>query len=72
MGNVFLTGGRSRAINVHIDPDRMRAYGITVEEVRQSLVAQNVEVPGGIVDQGVKEMVLRTLGALPLRINSMN
>lgn len=38
------------------------AYGISVEEVRRSLVAQNLEVPGGIVDQGAKEMVLRTLG----------
>ncbi|XZE45385.1 efflux RND transporter permease subunit [Pirellulaceae bacterium SH467] len=62
VGNVFLTGGRSRAINVRIDTDRLRAYGISVEEVRRSLVAQNLEVPGGIVDQGAKEMVLRTLG----------
>ena len=62
VGNVFLTGGRSRAINVRIDTDRLRAYGVSIEEVRQALGSQNLEVPGGIVDQGQREMVLRTLG----------
>lgn len=64
VGNVFLTGGRNRAINVRVDTDRLRAYGISIEEVRQALVAQNMEVPGGIVDQGPREMVLRTLGRI--------
>lgn len=65
VGNVFMTGGRSRAINVRVDTDRLKAYAISIEEVRQSLVSQNLEVPGGIVDQGQREMVLRTLGRIP-------
>lgn len=65
VGNVFLTGGRSRAINVRVDTDRLRAYGISIEEVRQALVNQNLEVPGGIVDQGQRELILRTLGRIP-------
>ena len=65
VGNVFMTGGRSRAINVRVDTDRLKAYSISIEEVRQALVSQNLEVPGGIVDQGQREMVLRTLGRIP-------
>lgn len=64
VGNVFLTGGRSRAINVRLDIDKLRAYNLSVEEVRRALIAQNLEVPGGIVDQGPREMVLRTLGRI--------
>lgn len=64
VGNVFLTGGRNRAINVRVDTDRLRAYGVSIEEVRQALISQNMEVPGGIVDQGQREMVLRTLGRI--------
>ena len=73
VGNVFMSGGRSRAINVRVDTDRLRAYGISVEEVRKSLVAQNLEVPGGIVDQGPREMVLRTLGRVtrPEKFNDL-
>lgn len=64
VGNVFMTGGRSRAINVQVDTDKLRSFGVSIEEVRQALVSQNVEVPGGIVDQGEREMVLRTLGRI--------
>ncbi len=64
VGNVFMSGGRSRAINVRVDTDRLRAYGITIEEIRMALVNQNMEVPGGIIDQGPREMVLRTLGRI--------
>ncbi len=64
VGNVFLTGGRNRAINVRVDTDRLKAYSVSIEEVRQALVSQNLEVPGGIVDQGQREMVLRTLGRI--------
>jgi hydrophobic/amphiphilic exporter-1 (mainly G- bacteria), HAE1 family len=64
VGNVFMSGGRSRAVNVRIDTDKLKAYSVSIEEVRQSLVSQNLEVPGGIVDQGQREMVLRTLGRI--------
>lgn len=62
VGNVFMAGGRSRAINVRIDMDRMVAYGLSVDDVRQALISQNLEIPGGIVEQGQRELVLRTLG----------
>jgi HAE1 family hydrophobic/amphiphilic exporter-1 len=64
VGNVFLTGGRNRAINVRVDTDRLRVLGVSIEEIRRALVAQNLEIPGGIVDQGPREMVLRTLGRI--------
>ncbi len=73
VGNVFLTGGRNRAINVRVDTDRLKAYSVSIEEVRQSLLSQNLEVPGGIIDQGQREMVLRTLGriATPEKFNEL-
>ncbi len=64
VGNVFMSGGRSRAINVRIDLDRLKAYNLSIDEVRQALVSQNLEIPGGIVDQGERELVLRTLGRI--------
>ena len=64
VGNVFLSGGRNRAINVRVDTDQLRALEISIEDVRRALITQNLEVPGGIVDQGPREMVLRTLGRI--------
>ncbi len=64
VGSISLVGGRSRAMNVVLDVDRMAGYNLSVEEVRQALVRQNLEVPGGRMDQGPRELVLRTLGRL--------
>lgn len=62
VGAVFLAGGRRRAINVIIDIDRLCSYDLSIEDVRQALANQNLEMPGGIVNQGQRELVLRTLG----------
>lgn len=64
VGAVFLSGGRQRAINIVIDTDRLSAYALSIEDVRQALLTQNLEVPGGIVQQGPRELVLRTLGRI--------
>ncbi|MGN6545109.1 MAG: efflux RND transporter permease subunit [Aureliella sp.] len=64
VGNVFMSGGRSRAINIRVDMDRLVAYGLSIDDVRLALKTQNLEIPGGIVDQGQRELVLRTLGRI--------
>ncbi len=62
VGAVILVGGHRRAINVYLDPDRLVAYGLSAEDVRQALLQQNLESPGGRVDQRSLENVLRTMG----------
>ncbi len=65
VGAVVLVGGRTRAINVYLDPDRVLKYdGLSVEEVRAALARENQELPGGRVDQGKGELGLRTMGRL--------
>ena len=51
-------------MNVVVDTERLAGYNLSVEDVRQALVRQNLEVPGGRIDQGSRELVLRTLGRL--------
>lgn len=62
VGAVIMVGGQNRAVNVWIDPDRLRARDLSIEDVRQALLRQNLELPGGRVDSGTREEVLRTLG----------
>jgi hydrophobic/amphiphilic exporter-1 (mainly G- bacteria), HAE1 family len=64
VGAVFLSGGRTRAINVVVDTDHLASYDMSIEDVRQAILRQNLEVPGGIVEQGPRELVLRTLGRI--------
>ncbi len=64
VGAVNLVGGRTRAMNVVIDTEKLAAYGLSIADVELSLRQQNLEVPGGRIDQGPRELVLRTLGRL--------
>lgn len=62
VGEVQIVGGLERAINIWIDPDRLAAYGIPITAVREALVRQNAEAPGGNVTSGGREQTLRTMG----------
>ncbi|MFM7317688.1 MAG: efflux RND transporter permease subunit [bacterium] len=64
VGNISITGGQTRAINIVVDIERLAGHELSVEDVRSALVSQNLEVPGGRIDQGAREVVLRTLGRL--------
>src|SRR5262249_24650163 len=63
VGSVVLVGGRQRAIQVTIEPDRLLKYErLTIDDVRMALERENQELPGGRVDRGLSERVLRTMG----------
>ena len=64
VGAVNISGGRVRAIRIDVDIDRLRAFGLTIGDVQQALEQQNVEIPGGRLDQGSREVVVRTLGRM--------
>ncbi len=65
VGAVAIVGGRKRAVNVYLNPSRMEALGLTVPQVKAALQAQNLEIPGGRVETGTRELVLRTMGRMP-------
>ena len=64
VGEVTISGGRAREIHIVLDIEKLNAHGLTVDRVRDVIVAENVEVPGGYVPQGDAELTLRTLGRL--------
>lgn len=64
VGQITIIGGQERQINVWVDPDKMRAYNITPAEVSAALKMQNVEFPSGRLDEGQKELSVRTMGKI--------
>jgi HAE1 family hydrophobic/amphiphilic exporter-1 len=62
IGAVTLVGQRRREIQIAVDPNRLAAYGLPVQQVRLALERQNVEVPGGRLTGTAREEGVRTLG----------
>jgi HAE1 family hydrophobic/amphiphilic exporter-1 len=61
VGEVQIFGGRQREIKVYVNPDRLRAFNLSVTEVGNAIRAQNQELPGGSVKEGSRTLSLRTL-----------
>jgi hydrophobic/amphiphilic exporter-1 (mainly G- bacteria), HAE1 family len=73
VGEIRLIGGLKREIRVWVDPERMRAYGLSITDVANALRQQNLELPAGSVTQGASELTVRTLGRLadPAQFNEI-
>jgi hydrophobic/amphiphilic exporter-1 (mainly G- bacteria), HAE1 family len=73
VGQVQIIGGQEREIHIWLDPDKMRAYNVTVAEVANAVRLQNTEVPGGRVDEGARELTVRTMGRVvdPAEFNNI-
>src|SRR6476619_6385384 len=64
VGQVTLGGGRAREIHIEVDIQKLNSYGLSISQVRDAVDAENVEVPGGTVEQGKGQLLLRTLGRI--------
>src|SRR5882724_4856807 len=62
VGQVSMGGGRAREVHVVVDVQKLNAYGLSLTQVSDSLVSENVEIPGGAIEQGKGQLLLRTLG----------
>ena len=71
VGEVVIFGGRQREIKIYVDPDRLRAYNLPVTAVSNALRAQNIELPGGRLDEGARTVTLRTLSRVT-RVEDFN
>ncbi len=73
VGQVEIVGGREREIQVWVDPEKMRAFGVSAADVATAVRQQNLEVPGGRVDEGTRELTVRTLGRIldPAQFNNI-
>ena len=64
VGGVNLIGGNRRQIRVQLDPDAMRAYGVSPAQVTAALQRENQEVPAGRVQRGTQEQLVRVTGRI--------
>src|SRR5712671_5847601 len=73
VGQATIIGGRTREIQIWVDPDKLRAFNVTVAQVADAVRAQNMELPGGRVDEGARELTVRTMGRIvqPSQFNDL-
>jgi Cu/Ag efflux pump CusA len=64
VASVVSLGGEVKQYQVQLDPERMLAYRISVEDVRLALETSNRNVPGAFLQQSGTELVVEALGRI--------
>ena len=64
VGSVDIVGGREREIHIIVNPMKMASLNLSTKQLKDAITQQNIEIPGGKVEQADKEFVLRTLGRI--------
>jgi cobalt-zinc-cadmium resistance protein CzcA len=55
-------GGLTREYQVIVDPEKLIAYGLTLQNVQQQLAANNVNAGGSFIEQGRQQINVREVG----------
>ncbi len=64
IGKADCFGARDRQINVHLDPVKLEAYGVTADMVHSQLAELNTNVPGGRGRVAGRTETIRALGSV--------
>jgi Cu(I)/Ag(I) efflux system membrane protein CusA/SilA len=79
VAEVATVGGMVRQYQVVVDPDKLRAFGLTLARVRQAIQSGNQETGGSVIEMGEAEYMVRASGyikgiddlsEIPLGVNS--
>ena len=60
IGSVAVIGAREREVQINVDPKKLEAYGLTVEQLGQIIAAENVNIPAGKLDLGTQTFNVKT------------
>lgn len=68
---VNLVGGLEREVRVDVDPERLRLYGLALDDVVDAIRDENVSIPGGDIKLGTQSFAVRVPGEVddPLQVS---
>ncbi len=78
VSEVATIGGMVRQYQVVVDPDKLRAFGVTLAALKQAIRQGNAETGGSVIEMGEAEYMVRATGylqgvddlaAIPLGVN---
>ncbi len=62
VARISKSGYREREIQILVDPDKMRSYYVSLDDIQYALAARNISLPAGKMDTEISEYSIRTTG----------
>lgn len=60
VGQIKLVGRREKTVWIYLDPYKLEGFGISGQEVVAALQSHHIELPGGRVETGDQEFIVKT------------
>lgn len=79
VASVEVFGGDENEIKIIVDPVKLEMYSLSISHLANILRGENLNLPGGLVERGNRELLVRTLGEfksveeirnLPIQLNN--
>ncbi len=64
VGSIKIIGGLEREIRIWVSTEKMLQYGVSIDEVKRALTTENVEIPGGKLETGDRDIVVKVKGEI--------
>jgi HAE1 family hydrophobic/amphiphilic exporter-1 len=62
VASIQVAGGKEREIQVQVDRSRLASVDLSLAQLVDTLQAENLNLPGGYLESGEKELFVRTIG----------
>ncbi|MFA7332586.1 MAG: efflux RND transporter permease subunit [Candidatus Delongbacteria bacterium] len=62
--DVGITGGLEREVQVNVDPEKLRHFRLSLDDVQNAIRNENLNMPGGSMDVGAYSYLLRVPGEI--------
>ncbi|MEZ7891867.1 MAG: efflux RND transporter permease subunit [Candidatus Wallbacteria bacterium] len=64
VGSVKIIGGLERQIRIWVSIEKMMKHGVTIDEITRALSLENIEIPGGKLETGTRDIVVKVKGEI--------
>jgi len=62
VGQILIGGERKYAVRIQLDPERLAAHHLTVQDAIRKVQAENVDIPTGRIESNFREFLIKTEG----------
>ncbi|MFO7932070.1 MAG: efflux RND transporter permease subunit [Desulfosalsimonas sp.] len=62
VGQIFIGGERKYAVRIKLDPAKLAAHNLTIQDVVEKVRAENVDIPSGRIESKEREFLIKTEG----------
>lgn len=62
VASVDITGGMTREIQVTVEPEKLQAHGLALNQVIQAIQSQNMNLSAGKITEGAQDLMVRVTG----------